>query len=89
MSDENDVERFMRSPEGKADMESLTEALVGQTIDGLRFEQDYDRIVITLSLGSGETRSFDWTTVDAIRGEFEEVLKREYYVDYPERIQHV
>lgn len=83
----NDLERFMRSPEGKAHMESIRQMLVGRTILDVTFSNETYFVATTLHLDDGET--FDVfqpsMEVDVLREEFGEVLEREYYADYPER----
>ena len=61
--------------------------LKGRTITDVTFSNEVNFIETTLSLDDGETflimqPSLD---VDTLREEFAEVLRREYYVDYPER----
>ena len=83
----NDLERFLRSPEGQAHLEEIRTMLKGRTITDVSFTNEVQFIETTLHLDDGETflilqPSLD---VDTLREEFAEVLRREYYVDYPER----
>ena len=83
----NDLERFLRSSEGQAHLEEIRAMLKGRTITDVTFSNEVNFIETTLSLDDGETflimqPSLD---VDTLREEFAEVLRREYYVDYPER----
>ena len=83
----NDLERFLRSPEGQAHLEEIRAMLKGRTITDVSFTNEVQFIETTLHLDDGETflilqPSLD---VDTLREEFAEVLRREYYVDYPER----
>ena len=83
----NDLERFLRSPEGQAHLEEIRAMLKGRTITDVSFTNEVQFIETTLHLDDGETfliiqPSLD---VDTLREEFADVLRREYYVDYPER----
>ena len=85
--DHNDLERFLRSSEGKEHLEEIRTMLLGHTIRDVTFENEVHCITTTLHLDDGETfvvfqPSFE---VDAIREEFEEIIEREYYLDYPDR----
>lgn len=88
--DMNDLERFMRSPEGKTHLEEIQQMLKGQTIIDVSFSNEVHFIATTLHLDDGE---FFFITqpsleVEALREQFEEVIEREYYVDFPERKPH-
>jgi hypothetical protein len=83
----NDLDRFLRSSEGQAHLEEIRAMLKGRTITDLSFTNEVQFIETTLHLDDGETfliiqPSLD---VDTLREEFADVLRREYYVDYPER----
>ena len=86
-SDMADIERFMRSPEGEAHLKEVREMLQGHTIREVSFENDVHFITTTLHLDDGGAFVVFQPSMEigAIRGEFEDVLEREYYVDYPER----
>jgi hypothetical protein len=87
ISDVNDLERFTRSPEGEAHLEEIRKELKGRTITDVSFSIDINAISTTLHLDSGELfiLSQQSLEVDEIREQFDDVLEREYYVDYPER----
>lgn len=87
LCDTNDIERFLRSPEGQARLQDIRKLLVGRTITEVSFSNEAHAVATTLHLDDGETfilfqPSLD---VDVLREEFAEVLKREYLADYPER----
>ena len=87
LSDANDVDRVMRSPEGMARLEEIRAALVGRTITEVEFSNEVRAISVTLRLDNGDTFAATDTSleVEALRGEFADVIRREYLVDYPER----
>jgi len=83
----NDIERFMRSPEGQAHLDEIIAMLKGRTITNVSFSNEVQCIETTLHLDDGETFVVYQPSleVDALREEFEDVIQREYYKDYPER----
>ena len=83
----NDLERFLRSPEGKEHLDEIRKMLLEHTIREVTFENEVHFISTTLHLDDGETFVVFQPSleVEAIREEFEEVIEREYYADYPER----
>lgn len=85
--DMNDLERFMRSPEGKAHLDDICQMLNGRTIVEVAFTNEVHFIATTLHLDDGETFAVFQPSleVEAIREQFEEVLEREYFVDFPDR----
>jgi len=87
LSNMNDLERFLRSPEGQAHLEEVRAMLKGRTITDVTFSNEVNFIETTLSLDDGETFVLFQPSleVDALREEFADVIQREYYVDYPER----
>ena len=87
LSDMNDLDRVLRSPEGIARLDGIRDTLVGRTISGVEFGNETHSITILLTLDNGDTflamdPSLD---VDALREEFADVIRREYLADYPER----
>jgi len=86
-SDHADVDRWLRSEEGKAHLERVRSGLTGRTITDVRFENATAHVVTVLSLDDGN--AFEGVQpahdVAALRHEFEETIEREYYRDYPER----
>jgi len=84
---QNDLDRLMRSPEGKAYLEEIRAMLKGRTIIEVSFSNETHFISTTLHLDDGETFAVFQPSleVDALRDEFADVIQREYYVDYPER----
>ena len=85
--DMNDLERFLRSPEGKERLDEIANMLKGRTISAVEFSNEIQFVATTLTLDDGSTFMISQPSleVDVIRDEFEDVLKREYLVDYPER----
>ena len=87
--DMNDLERFLRSPEGKKHMAGIREMLFGHTITDVIFSNEVHFIITTLHLDDGETFVIFQPSleVDAVREQFETVIEREYYTDFPDRKQ--
>jgi len=85
--DMNDLERLLRSSEGQAHLEEIRQMLKGRTIIDVSFCNEVHFISTTLHLDDGGTFFITQPSleVDALREQFEEVIEREYYVDYPER----
>ena len=83
----NDLERFLRSPEGQAHLEEIRQMLLDSTITEVAFSNEVHCIATTLHLNDGETFVVFQPSleVEAIREQFEDALEREYYVDFPER----
>ena len=85
--DMNDLERMMRSTEGKAHLEEIRAMLLNRTIKGVNFENQVHFITTVLQLDDGETFVVFQPSmeVEAIRDQFEKAIEREYYIDFPER----
>ncbi|MEK7793588.1 MAG: hypothetical protein AAB353_03620 [Candidatus Hydrogenedentota bacterium] len=86
-SDMSELDRFMRSVEGRAHLEEIRQSLVQRTIASVDFINATHHIIVKLSLDDGTSPEY-WhpeLTVDQLRVDFEEVLEREYRLDYPER----
>lgn len=83
-----DIERFMRSREGQVHLEAIGKMLHDRCIRNVTFENEVHFITTTLHLDDGETFVVFQPSLEvgAIRSEFEEVIEREYYVDYPDRL---
>ena len=83
----NDIERVLRSPEGQAHLEEIRAMLKNRTITDVTFGNEVHCVATTLHLDDGETFAIYQPSldVDVLRGEFADVIRREYYVDYPER----
>jgi len=85
-SNAKDVERLMRSEEGKAHLEETRQMLLGRTINDVTFSNETHSIATTLHLNDGTFIVFQPSLeIEAIREEFKDVLEREYLVDYPDR----
>lgn len=85
--DMNDIERFLRSAEGKEHLEEIRTMLVGRTIRDVCFQNEVHYLATLLHLDDGETFAIFQPSmeVEAIREQFAEAIDREYYVDFPER----
>lgn len=83
----SDLERFMRSPEGKEHLEEIQQMLVGKKVTEVTFSNEVQFIATTLHLDDGTTFVVFQPSleVDAIQEQFQDVIEREYYVDYPDR----
>ena len=82
-----DIERFMRSDDGKKHLEEIRSTLKGRSIVDVIFENQIWCVATELHLDDGETFVVFQPSleVDAIREEFAEILDEEYYKDYPTR----
>ncbi len=87
VSDHADLSRFVRSTEGKAHLEEIRQMLLGRTITEVSFSNEVHFIATTLHLDDGETFFIAQPSLElgTIREQFDEVLEREYFVDFPER----
>lgn len=85
LSDMNDLDRFMRSPQGQAQLDEMRRTLVGQRIVGVEFSNETCRIGITILVGYGGT--FKCTKpdleIDILREDFAGAIDSEYIADYP------
>lgn len=86
-SDMSDLERFMRSPEGKAHLEGIRQSIIDRRVIGVEFSNDIHTIGVELLLDDDSTFECQHPEldVDSLRDDFEEVLERECYADYPDR----
>lgn len=82
-----DLERFTRSPEGKAYLERIEGRLVNRRIESMKFVNQTHAIGIELLLDNGtkEHLFVPGLEVEALRKTFETTLEREYHKDYPDR----
>ena len=78
--DMHDLERFSRSPEGKAVLDETCRQLEGRTIQKVTFSNEVNYIATTLELDNGESFFIVQPSLEVgfIREEFEEVLEREH-----------
>ena len=81
--DMNDLERFARSPEGKAYLTETRRMLEGRTIQKVTFSNEVNYIATTLKLDNGEAFFITQPSLEVgvIREEFEEVLDRERNIE--------
>lgn len=82
-----DIERFMRSEEGRAHLDEIVTALTGHTIVDVTFSNEVWTIATEIHLDDGETFVIFQPSleVDALREEFGDTIQEEYFKDYPER----
>ena len=82
--DMHDLERFSRSPEGKAVLDETCRQLEGRAIQKVTFSNEVNYIATTLELDNGEFFFISQPSLEvgAIREEFEEVLEREHELEY-------
>ena len=85
--DMNDCDRVMRSKAGQAHLDEIIAMLKGRTITDVTFSNEIHCIATTLHLDDGESFVIFQPSleVDALREQFAETIKEEYYKDYPER----
>lgn len=86
-SDFGDLERFMRSSEGKAYLRRIEVRLANRRIESVRFVNQTHAIGIELLLDNGTKEQIfvPGLEVEALRKTFESVLEREYHKDFPDR----
>ena len=87
ISDMHDLNRFMRSPEGKAHLEANSQKLKGHTIVEVDFSNEVHFIAITLILDNRKAVSVTQPSLEVtvLQNTFEDAIEREYYLDFPER----
>ena len=87
ISNMNDLERFMRSPEGQEYLEAIRKTLTSRRIVKVDFVNEVHYVAMTLHLDDGTafTVSNSSLQVETLRMKFEEVIEREYYLDFPQR----
>lgn len=87
LCDVNDCDRFMRSSQGKAHLDEIVAMLKGRTITDVTFSNEVHHVMTTLCLDdNSEFIVFQPSLeVDALREEFADAIREEYYKDYPER----
>lgn len=82
-----DIERFMRSKGGKKHLREIRQMLKGHTIIDVTFTNEVWTIATEIHLDNGETFVIFQPSleVDALREQFDDAIRKEYYKDYPER----
>ena len=87
IADLNDIERIMRSSEGKALLEETRQMLEGRTIREITFKNEVHFIATVLHLDNGAIFLLAQPSLhlDMLRQEFKDVLEREHFVDFPDR----
>ncbi len=76
LSDQNDLARFMRSPEGQAHLEAIRKRYVGRRIRAVTWENQVYHTAVKLHLGSGDVFTFPGPDIVEIREEYPEVFDR-------------
>ena len=86
-SDQSDLGRFMRCAEGEQHLKTMHAMLNGHRLQNVTFSNEGSCIALTLHLDDESTFVIYPPSLDVyvLRQEFEEVLEREYFLDYPER----
>ncbi|MCF6283588.1 MAG: hypothetical protein L3K26_00125 [Candidatus Hydrogenedentes bacterium] len=86
-SDMSDIGRFLRSAEGQEYLEGFAALLLNQTIDDVEFVNQGVFVSMRLKLRGGGAMDVTMPGFDigALREQFEDVMEREYYTDYPAR----
>ena len=87
VADACDLERFLRSTEGKACLRAMAAGLRGRTIVDVTYSNEGGAIATALHLDDGTTFLMLQPSLEvgALRDEFADVLAREYRVDHPDR----
>lgn len=85
--DMSDIERFMRSTEGRERLEETRKMLLGHRIEEVSFTNETHCIATEVHLDDGTVFVVFQPSleVDALREEFHDVIEAEYFKDYPER----
>ena len=85
--DQNDIDRVLRSREGKKYLRGIARTLRRRTIVRVSFSNEVHCIATTLHLDDGESFVVFQPSleVDALREELADVIREEYLKDYPER----
>lgn len=87
VSDQADLDRYLRSPESREELAGIWHKLFGRKLTNVRFANLIHYVGIDTELDDGELFLCQLLEldVDAIRHRFDVVLDREYHKDYPER----
>lgn len=84
-SEQADLERFVRSEEGKEYLDKHSQFLLNKKITDVVYELAGSNILFTLVFDDNSSYTHNFVDHYQIQSEFEEVLEREYFKDYPER----
>jgi hypothetical protein len=88
--DAMDVERFMRSREGRRCMARFRKSVEGKQVVGVSFANGTGGVTITLLFEGGDFidigLAVEAFAVGSIRDRYARALDREYHKDYPDRI---
>lgn len=82
-----DLERFMRSEEGRKHLDEIIEKLKGKTIVDVSFSNEVHSVMTVLHLSDGSTLEVFQADHDVgvLRETFAAAIEEEYFKDYPER----
>lgn len=85
--DSADIERFLRSPEGREELAEIWKTLVGQKVTTVHFTNQVHHVGVGIALEDGNVFACTRPELDieVLRQLFGAVLDREYDKDYPER----
>lgn len=86
-ADMADLERMMRSPEGSQELNKLATFLKGRRIIDVTFTNEIHSIGTQLLLDNGDHFEclHPMHDLNVIRSHYDEVLQREYFIDFPDR----
>ena len=88
-SDHADVNRFMRSKEGKHCLEQFRAGLLGKRIIEVELMHSSTGVTVLLIFDDGDMldllETINAFAVETLRERYKMVLDREYYVDFPGR----
>ena len=86
LCDHKDIDRFIRSPEGRKYLTAIRRMLKGKRIGRVTFRNATHHVEIGLHLVDGGVFRVTHTSLDveALRDRFKVALDREYLKDHPE-----
>lgn len=88
-SDFADVERFMRTPEGKRVLDRFARGVTGKTVREVHFQNNTAGVGVALAFGDGDLldlgEATDAFSVGSLRERYMRILEREYRKDFPGR----
>lgn len=87
LCDQADIERFLRSPEGRQEVTVIWRTLIDRKVANVHFTNQVNYVGIGIELDDGNIFACEIPGLDieALRVRFGNVLDREYDKDYPER----
>jgi len=87
LCDMNDVDRFMRSANGKEHLDEIVRMLKGKTITDVTFSNETHAVMTVLHLSDDDLLEVLQPDheVEALRENFREAIQEEFDKDYPKR----